>query len=237
MSFKSYRNGFTLVEILVALALIAAILSMMCGSYFATSRSAQVCRAGITLRQQGWTALDQMAQQIRCAYAGTIAHGADSGESLVRPAKMEQRDISYFNANSDALNGEILRFVTTDGYVEKKEKPAPGLFEITYRFDRRTGVLSLNQEPFTGTPVKAEEKDFKPIAENIERLELEFFDGGQWLCHWDFKDKKRLPYAVKVHMDCQNEDNQRCDYRTIASIPCRKDRVETDIASSVSARK
>ncbi len=63
------KNGFTLVELLVALAIIVTIVTMVYGSYFATSKSAQVCNAGIAVLQQGRKVLEQMAQQIRCSYA------------------------------------------------------------------------------------------------------------------------------------------------------------------------
>jgi len=238
MTQKWCKNGFTVVEILVAVALIATILSMVYGSYFATSRSAQVCQARIDMCDQGRTALDQMARQIRCAYAGTMAEDTDSRESGTQQRRIVQEgDASYFNGNPSAPNGEILRFVTTNGFVEAKEKPANGLSEMTYRFDRRAGVLSLSRERFIGTAKKAKARNWRPIAENIERVELEFFDGRQWLRRWDFGDKKNLPYAVRIEIGCEDKDNQRYDYGTVAYISCRKDRAETEIETLVSVNE
>jgi len=69
MSSSSGKSGFTLVEILVAMAIIVTIVSMVYGSYFATSKSTQAYKSKITLSQQGRKVLEQMARQIRCSYA------------------------------------------------------------------------------------------------------------------------------------------------------------------------
>lgn len=237
MNGKWGKNGFTLVEILVAVALIAAVLSMVYGSYFATSRSAQVCQARIAMSHHARTTLDQMAQQIRCAYAGTMANDADSRESGTQQTRIvPEGSVSFFNGNPNATNGEILRLVTTNGFAEE-EGPTNGLFEITYRFDRSTGVLSLSQGRFIGTAKKAEARNWRPVAKNIERLELEFFDGRQWLRRWDFKDKKKLPYAVRIEISYEDRDYQRYDYGTVAYISCRKDRAGTDSETLVSVHK
>lgn len=215
------KNGFTLIEILIALTLIATILSMIFGSYFATSKSAQMGQARIAMDQEGRTILDQMARQIRCAYAGK-AKEADLGESGSRQKGIiRENDMSYFTGNQNAPNGEILRFVTTNGFAEAKEKPEKGLFEMTYRFDKNTRILFLSQRRFIETQKKVEKKDWMPIAENVEHLELEFFDGQQWLHSWEFEDENILPSAVRIEIGCRDEDDRRYDYGTVAHIFCR----------------
>jgi type II secretion system protein J len=237
MNGKRGKNGFTLVEILVAVALIAAILSMVYGSYFATSRSAQVCQARIAMCHQGRTTLDQMAQQIRCAYAGTMANDADSGESGTQQTRtVPEGSVRFFNGSPNAPNGEILRLVTTNGFDEEKG-PTDGLFEITYRFDKSTGVLSLSQGRFIGTAQKAEARNWRPIAENIECLELTFFDGRKWQRSWDFKDKEKLPYAVRIEISYEDDDYKRYEYGTVAYISCRRNRTGTDTETLVSVNK
>ena len=115
MSDKWRKNGFTLIEILIALTLIAAILSMVYGSYFATSRSTHVCQARINMCRQGRTALDQMARQIRCAYAGT-AKDEDLKESSTQQERIVREDgADYFTGSRDASNGEI----SADGIAAK----------------------------------------------------------------------------------------------------------------------
>ncbi|MFC1634998.1 type II secretion system protein GspJ [Planctomycetota bacterium] len=237
MSFTRGKSGFTLVEILIALALIATILSMVYGSYFATSRSARVCQARIAMCNQGQMTLDQIARQIRCAYA-SLAKDADLGKSGAQQKRIVRKDsMNYFTGSRNASNDEILRFVTTNGFAEAKEKPVKGLFVMTYRFDRRAGTLFLSQRRFIGTTKKAQKRDWMPIAKNIEYLELEFFDGMKWLRRWDFEDKKKLPSAVRMEIGCRDEDNRQCDYGTVAHISCRNKRAGTHTETLVSVDK
>ena len=237
MSDMRSKNGFTLIEILIALALIATILSMVYGSYFATSRSTQACQARIGMCHQGRTALDQMARQIRCAYAST-AKDEDLKESGTQQERVVPEDgVGYFTGNRSASNGEILSFVTTNGLTEVKEKPAKGLFEVTYRLDKREDTLFLSQRRFIGTTKKALKRDWRPIAKNIEYLDLEFFDGQKWLHRWDFEDEKKLPFAVRMEIGCRDGNNRRYDYATVANVSCGGNGAGTSSETLVSANK
>ena len=198
MSNKSNKDGFTLVEILVAMTIIVTIVSMLYGSYFATLKSVRVYKSRIALSQQGRKVLTQMAQQIRCSHA------------------------AYFNGNSGDTSGEILHLVTTSG-IFRGQNQADGLFEVTYKFDKSRGLLSLSQERFVGVPEGVgRRRDWQPIVGNIEHLELAFFDGQQWLNKWDFKDKKKLPCAVRIEISYEDEDYQQCRYGTVAYVCCWK---------------
>ena len=237
MNYTRGKNGFTLVEILLALALIATILLMVYGSYFATSRSTRLCQARIAMCHQGQMTLDQMARQIRCAYAG-IATEENLGESgTLQKRIVRQENMNYFNGDRNASNGEILRFVTTNKFTDAKEKSAKSLFEATYRFDKRAGTLLLSQRRFIGATKKTPKRDWKLIAENIKHLDLEYFDGQKWLRRWDFEDKKKLPSAVRIEMGCRDEDNRRYNYSTVAHISCRNNRTGAHTETFVSVNK
>ena len=221
MNSKSVKKGFTLIEILVATAIVVTIVSMVYGSYFATSKSAQVCKKRIAMSQQGRELLGQMARQIRCSYAGSFKKSTPPAikGSLKKEVTLENI-ISYFNGNSGEMGGEILYLVTTNGILEQK---SPELLEVTYKFDKSTGTLLLSQERFIDTPESFfEKKNWQPLAENIESIELAFSDGRQWLNTWDFKEKKALPYAVKINITCQDENYRQYHYGTTAYICCRK---------------
>lgn len=221
MSCMRSKNGFTLVEILIALALIATILSMVYGSYFATSRSARMCQARMAICNQGRAMLEQMAGQIRCAYAG-INKETEVNSDKHRERIVREDGLNYFIGNRNASNGEILHFVTTNGYAKIGEGPTKGLFEMTYRFDKRPGTLFLSRRRFVDTAKKSSKRDWVSIAKNIQYLDLEFFDGRRWLSRWDYKAKKKLPYAVKMEVGYRDKDNRRYDYSTVAHVFCHE---------------
>ena len=237
MICKRTQNGFTLVEILIAMALIATILSMVFSSYFVTSRSAQACQTRIAMCDQGQATLDQMARQIRCAYAGIIKDEDLNRSGTPQKRIIRQENMNYFTGGRNASKGEILRFVTTYGYAETKEKPEKGLFEVIYRFDKRAGTLLLSQRHFIGATKKTPKKDWRPIAENVERFELEFFNGQKWLDRWDFKDQMKLPSAVRMEIGYRDENNRVYDYSTVAHVTCRNHSAGTHTETLVSVDK
>ena len=223
MNSRSSKSGFTLVEILVAVAIIATILSMVYGSYFATSKSAQACKTRIALSGQGRKVLGQMARQIRCSYVGSARkYKYPTREVSQQREKIPENTIDYFNGSSDDPGGEILHLVTTNSILGG-QAPAEGLFEVTYKFDKGSGTLFLSEERFVDTPESViEKRNWQPLAENVECVELAFFDGRQWLPRWDFKEKKKLPHAVKINITCEDENYRQYNYGTVAYVCCRK---------------
>ncbi len=222
MSSTSNKDGFTLVEILVAMAIIVTIVSMVYGSYFATSKSTQAYKSKMTLSQQGRKVLGQMARHIRCSYANK----ADKNTYTVSIPQQGKTDpaslINYFKGNSDEPSGEILHLVTTSGFSVGLV-PSNGLFEVTYKLDKSRGLLFSSQRRLAATSKSVEQKKkWQQIAEDIESLKLAFFDGQKWLNKWDFKDKKQLPFAVKINITWEDENHRQYQYGTIAYICCRK---------------
>ncbi len=238
MSSSSDKDGFTLVEILVAMAIIVTIVSMVYGSYFATSKSAQAYKSKINLSQEGRKVLEQITRQIRCSYADKDKKNTYQ-TSVPQQGKAEPvGEINYFNGNSDEPSGEILHFVSTNGLFMAKG-PSDGLFEVTYKFDKSRGLLFSSQRRFASTPKSAAKKNkWQPIAEDIKSLNLAFFDGQQWLDKWDFKDKRQLPCAVKINITWEDENHRQYQYGTIAYINCRKNQgKETRPGTAVSVNR
>lgn len=222
MNNRSRKNGFTLAEILIAAAIIFTIVSMVYGSYFATSKSTQACKAKIAQSQRGRKVLEQMARQIRCSYAHIAKEHKHSARTAFQKTKtIPKNTTNYFTGNADDPSGEILYLVTTYA-TPLTQDHSDGLFEATYKFDRNTGILFLGQSRFVGVRKDMVHKNWQVIAENITRIELAFFDGQQWLKVWDFDDKENLPCAVKITITFQDENNHQYHCGTIAHVYCGK---------------
>ena len=226
MNNRLQRHGFTLVELLVAVALIAIVLAMAYGSYFAISRSARACSSRIALSEQGRETLEQMARHVRCSYAGSVCDNTEVEAGSDQTETEPGDSVSYFNSNPDAPDGEVLHLVTMSGSSAEKGA-TDGLFEVVYRFDKKTSELALSLVRFIGIARDAERRDWRVIADEIESIDLAFFDGEQWLGRWNFEDKKELPRAVRIEISGENESLQRYDYSTVAYVSCRDYRTET----------
>ncbi len=230
------QRGYTLIELLVAVTLIAMVLAMVYGSYIATTDSAQACTSRIALSEEGRETVEQIARHIRCSYA---SHSDNQQDDRPRPGHTQvvpEREVSYFVGNGRAAKGEILNFVTTSGMFQD-EGSKDGLFRVVYRFDRRAGELAVSLTDFVGTAEKAEKRDWRVIADRIKSVELEFFDGEKWLKRWDYQDRKGLPRAARIRICGENKSLQRYDYSTVAYVSCRAYTHSTQTETSASTKK
>jgi prepilin-type N-terminal cleavage/methylation domain-containing protein len=218
---RRLKAGFTLIEILVSVTIIATIISMVYGSYFATAKSADAYKARMNTSGQTQKVLRWMAQQIRCSYVGKIAEDTELTETdSSLTSQIKKNPTIYFSYEPNALGSGTLHMVTThmlfcdDGY-------ANGLVDVAYKFDTNSGTLSLSQRRFVGTPEKyLENRTWRPLLENVISVEFDFFDGRQWLKEWDFELKKKIPAAVKISITCEDKNARKCHYGTIAYVGC-----------------
>lgn len=235
MSNKFNKAGFTLIEILVATAIIVTIVSMVYGSYLATLKTTEAYNNQINESQKAQAVLNRMARQIRCSYMPEIQESTAEptdfrGEDFRLPiadfqlkkvnrkSQIENRKY-FFYGDSDNSSGEILHFVTTNS----GQKTTVGLFETVYKFDKVNSTLFISQKRFINTlKNKAEKKDWKIMFENITEIELTFFDGQQWVRSWDFVKEKNLPKAVRINITCEDKNQRKIQYSTIADIYCWK---------------
>lgn len=216
-----FLKGFTLVEILVAVAIIVTIFSMVYGSYFATAKSTNIYKTRMTLSGQARKVLGQLARQIRCSYISKNEELANAADTISQGKReITEKPIMYFNYESAARTGKILHLVTTNRLF-CPEIQADGLFDVIYKFDKNSGTLYLSQKRFVGKLERIiEKRNWRPLLTGIKSIELDFFDGRQWLPEWDFEQKKKLPVAVKISINCEDENYRQCHYGTVAYVVC-----------------
>jgi prepilin-type N-terminal cleavage/methylation domain-containing protein len=232
MSDRRRDKAFTLVEILVALAIISMIVTMVYGSYAATTRSLDVYNCRMTCSGQADLVLRLMARQIRCAYAPPAPArptqpsafsgqpGPQFGNSSV-PGAAWGTAPAFFQGDSRDARGEILRLLTTGGFSPSPDRPG-GLSRISYRYEAQDNVLAICWQPCAGpfeqprgTPV------WHPVLSGVTGIELEFHDGQQWQPRWTSGPAGKLPGAVRVTLTVVDESGRTHNYRTAAPVACR----------------
>lgn len=226
------KKGFTLIEVIIAAAIIVSILSMLYGTYFTIARSTKAARSKQALSQQAQKTITQLARQIRCSYAATHSRDANkTGDRSRQKTEDTKKRFDYFSGNANHLT-EILHLVTTNSFTASKDSPE-GLFEVIYKFNKNEGVLYLNQEQFVGVTKKTVKKQWIPIAENIHSLELKFFDGRLWSNKWIYKERQKLPDAVEINIAFEDQNGRTYECNTVANVYCasESDR-KTQVADS-----
>jgi prepilin-type N-terminal cleavage/methylation domain-containing protein len=225
---RSRNNAFTLVEMLIGMALIGLIVTMVYGSYAATTRSLEVYGSRMTCSDRAHLVLRLMAHQLRCAYAPPAAASASTlaarSSQPINSAPARAVPTSwalFFQGDPREAGGEILRFLTTGGLSQELDKPG-GLARVRYRYETQGGVLSLCCEPGVyPADGRGDSPTWRPVLRGVTRIDLEFYDGQQWQPTWDSRATRRLPLAVRMILTIADESGRTHRYETAVPIACR----------------
>ena len=200
---KSRARGFTLLELLVAIAILAIILTAVYGTLDATLLAKRVVQDKLEVASIGQSILRIMARDIR----GAFATAPD------QPCFVAQ------NNEIDGARADVLDFIssvdsTVDEVELKRSKPS-GISEIRYRFKKSEladGDSSADQ-PYLSLfrscmRVGIDQEDDRPssggyqlVHNRIKSLKLEFLSAETGPAEgWHSVDQAALPVAVRIEL-------------------------------------
>ena len=188
------RAGFTLLELLVALALLVIIAAAVYGSYFTVIRGRDSATAGMeSLRETAAT-----LAQLRREFSSALYRREDKRLFFV----VEDRD--QFGKPASNLT------FTTLGMTRSGDSPSSDLREVSYRPREKEGRLLLarsEKELF----FKIEPQQY-PQMEELEGFLVECDDNGKWVRSWDTTLNGKLPDAVRITLTVK-EGEKTLSYR------------------------
>ncbi len=171
-----YQMGFTLIELMVAITLLAMMLSILYGAFFLGHRAAEKARVRFDKSQTLRSVGEYLGALIRSAYSYQ-----SSGEGSV-PFSGEKEQLSFVSALSMSVEGQ-------------------GVAKISLSWNGGSGDVTLLEE----TPVWAEGLgNSVTLWKGAEELTLEYLDSQneeeRWLTEWDGETKRSLPRAVRLSL-------------------------------------
>ena len=188
------RAGFTLLELLVALALLVIIAAAVYGSYFTVIRGRDSATAGMESLRETAATLAQLRREISSA----LYRREDKRLFFV----VEDRD--QFGKPASNLT------FTTLGMTRSGDSPSSDLREVSYRPREKEGRLLLarsEKELF----FKIEPQQY-PQMEELEGFLVECDDNGKWVRSWDTTLNGKLPDAVRITLTVK-EGEKTLSYR------------------------
>ena len=218
------KTGFTLIEIIIATAIVFTILSIAYATYFAASGSVERCQTEIDIACQARTLLEKMSRQIRCIYPIPDDNPpAVEPKSHDRPWNIQNNYPSSLEAPADKnKTHHIISLVTTAGIFNDKLL-THGPFKVAYKYDHDLRTLFYSQKKYIPIPqnnsLSARQRfnpkltdqltneNWFPVSKNISRIELLFYDDDKWLNHWSCREKSKLPKAVKIKLTLKNKNS------------------------------
>jgi general secretion pathway protein J len=187
-------RGFTLLEVLVALALLAIISAALYGTYFSLMRGRDAAQTRMTERRELSTTLDRLRRELaavcyRAQSTGSSQPAAGDQQSTQLHFVVEDRD--YFGKPASTLDFTALA-PPPGGNL-----PASDQVRIRYRVVEKDGKLSLmrmeKDRYVTADPLPY------PQLEDLEGFLVECSgDGAQWVKTWDTAINHGLPQYVRV---------------------------------------
>lgn len=219
MKFKQRinKNGFTLLEILIAIALFAALVSMLYPAYIGTFRNIDITESHRTIYRMAQIALGRISEDLECACPPDATEDSDSELTQVqiflgKDAVIDGRDADdlgfvserHISFNGDETSGRgVIRY-----YIKQDE----GEDEfILYRSDNPE--LEDQPEDKTGGLV---------LCEGLKAINFFYQDeNGDRYDYWDSSSeqfKGRLPAMVSVELEFLNQSDPESPIKFITSI-------------------
>ncbi len=220
---QSQFGGFTLLEILTALTILAMIMSVVYGSYRAVTDSILTLQPRMAFERKGRFFVQRLSRQLRCCYGGQIDRVSRSDEKHKdeAPDAAETQDM-LFSGGQAGKDRVLLAFITS-GMDRGRESNPERLEYISYRLDLSRHVL-LTREGLYGQVREPRDEDWHVILEDVAGIDFGYFDGSEWHDEWNLAMSEGPPRAVRVELTLKSQDGQTfyCLWVVAVSSQARK---------------
>lgn len=183
--------GFTLVELLVALAIFALI----------SVAGVMLLRSGSDTQLAVKGRLEDLSRTNRLynAIEGDLA------QAIARPVRDQSgQPVPAFTENDAGTPGALFGFVRA-GWSNFDEAPRAGLQRVAYVLE--DGALKRLGWPMLDGAAPA---DAATLVENVSAAQLQYRDErGEWRSDWTATDANALPRAVELRLTLEGKPEQR----------------------------
>lgn len=189
---SSNAKGFTLIEVLIATAIMAGITAVIYSSFFSASRNVEEAETTRDSTDLARTLVMKLTDDIANAYFNpsmqeTVFVGKNSG------------------ATADELRFDSITFTTLTNWRRPGSKETD-LWEVGYRFedqpDKGGKVMIRTEKRELGKdqPPPLEGGTDYTITGSVAGLRLRYYNGSAWTDEWDSRTQRTLPKAVEIQL-------------------------------------
>lgn len=195
---KNNCHGFTLLELLLALAIAALILVAAYTTLFSLTKAQETASTGMEKRRALRNTMDLLRREL----TSTLFKSGDTRLRFI----VEDRD--YYGKPASTIQFATLTApsegLATDQLRVRYQTTEKSNSSLTVR---RTSRVFFADE---------DQKNGYPLLDETEGFLVECYDGSKWVKAWDTTLNPALPKMIRVTITIQ-EANQKVPYRLIAT--------------------
>lgn len=207
-------HGFTLMEVLIAIAILAIVMAIVYGSFAQTRR--------VIDRAEG--AVDEL-RGVRVAFNRMML---DLSMAFISPNDKDNEYTVFVGTDSDAggYPDDSIDFTSYSNRIRNKDAKESDQMEVGYYLKRdyegKAVLLKREKKRLDKNPMYGG-KSYE-ITEDIVGLNFRYLEKGAWYDSWDSRAKSPAvtPEAVEITIIVKDNSGTEQEYRTIAEIPLRE---------------
>ena len=201
-------GGFTLLEILMTLAILAVLATLVYSSFDASVRAMEQVDREVEPYRQVRTILSRMSEEISMAYW----------------TDRNTRPDPVFVGRDGVMEGQpwdSLRFTSLSHFRYLEDEAASDLTLLEYELaasPEGQTVLLHRSSPNLYRFLEDSDERFI-LGEGISGLNLRYFDGREWVNLWEAADRKGLPEGVEIEVYFLGTDSEVKSVKTWVMVP------------------
>ncbi|HSZ23640.1 MAG TPA: type II secretion system protein GspJ [Candidatus Sulfotelmatobacter sp.] len=204
-------RGFTLIEMMLAIGVLALILVMLASSFSTIAHSKVHAEGRLMVDREGRALLWQLTKELRNAVQTpyTASNVALFGNGhMGNGAPIDTITLSTFSGgHRKALTGLTPETIVTYNLIANPDQQGWYLLQRS----QQSGLLTSTVSPQTTT-----------LADNILSLHFRYFDGQKWGESWEsssLPQQRQLPVAVAIQIRMGAPGGRVMDFATQVTVP------------------
>jgi type II secretion system protein J len=212
MRTVSSQKGMTLLEVLVAISILAAVLGVIYTTFLSASKASDLIEADEEAYQTARSLIGMLSQELSALYLDPIA----ASGSTTTP----QKSLKGLHEEADGERTDQITFITTS-YRRKGNNSREGMIALIGYFfdvDAISGKKRLirSEDPYL---YDEEGGSLSPLTDRVESLTISYQkkdkNSDEWLDEWDTSTQKKLPDLIRIELSVLNDKDQAIPFRTI----------------------
>lgn len=200
------KDGFTLLEILIAVAILTIIFSIVYGSFVQTRKAISRAEDAVSELRGIRAAFIRMMMDVNMAFLSknnenTFFVGTDNYTDGYPDDTIDFTTFSHTIRWKDALESDQ----TEVGYYIQRD------------FEGNTILMKREKKRIDTSPLYGGRS--LELSEDIAGLNFRYLEDGAWLDSWDSRVSNKLPEAIEITLIVRDEKDREREYRTIVDIP------------------